>query len=845
VSDKLNSFAADLEISARINFDKLKFVGQVCRTSLSDKFVGQVCRTSLSDKFVGHAGVGRREFFMRSSIRLSLVLLIAIVLIAPIISQTHAAQSPPRPPPQAFEPLVSRIRETLTLNDQQVSELRTVLIAHGPKLFELRNRAQANPYAPGLQTELDKEQKAIRDELSAYLDEDQKGKLANVDTRQLVPLGPAFLVINIAPRNRIEASTQLATSERLIAAPPAVGLKARGAKLTDDQRILHLLNRIAFGPRPGDIDRIKLAGADRFIEEQLHPEAIDDSDLEKRLEVLPTQRLASAELYQFYPPQQVAEQRATEKNAPPVFGRPPQIIGELVQQKLVRAVSSNRQLQEVLTDFWYNHFNVFAQKEADQWLVTSYEREAIRPHALGKFRDLLLATAQNPAMLFYLDNWLSSAPDSKQPRPPRPPLPQNTRSPKPAPGASSTPRAVPTMAASGTEQDPAIAPRKDGPVTNPQSAIRNPRSSGAEQDPAMAPRMDGASTNPQSAIRNPQSDGKPPAPKPPPPRKPGINENYARELLELHTLGVDGGYTQKDVQEVARCFTGWTIDRPFQGGGFVFRPWMHDDGPKTVLGVTIPAGGGVNDGLRLIEILSRHPSTARFISKKLCQRFVSDDPPAQLVDRIAQVFMKTDGDIREVIRAIVNSPEFNSPTFFRSKVKSPLELAASAIRAVDADTNGAPALHDWIRRMGEPLYQFAFPTGYGEDSAKWVNTGVFFNRINFAVALANNQINGTRFDPARLVTNEIAANPDRLTNQLAGLVLHTELSPSSLRAVRAGLADQSSVNATRSTQPAMNSEQRPAPVPVASTPANNSSSERRRIAQVIGLLMGTTEFQRK
>ena len=747
---------------------------------------------------------------MWSRIRVLLILLIAIAVVTPIVSRTHAAQQPPQAAPQAFEPLVGRIRDALKLNEQQVGELRTVLTAHAPKLFELRNRAQANPYAPGLQTELDKEQKAIRDELSAYLDEDQKGRLASVDTRQLVPLGPAFLVINIAPRIRIEpASTKLASTERLIAPPAAGAAKARPANLTEDQRILQLLNRIAFGPRPGDVDRIRQAGADRFIEEQLHPETIDDSDLEKRLEVLPTQRLASAELYQFYPPPQVAEQRATEKNPPPVFGRPPQIIGELVQQKLVRAVSSNRQLQEVLADFWYNHFNVFAQKEADQWLVTSYEREAIRPHALGKFGDLLLATAQSPAMLFYLDNWLSAAPDSKQPRPPRPQLPQNAQPPKPAPGATSTPARVPAMTASGAEQEPAMVPRKDG------------------------------------AARNPQSDGPPkPAPPRPQPRKPGINENYARELMELHTLGVDGGYTQKDVQEVARCFTGWTIDRPFQGGGFVFRPWMHDDGAKTVLGVTIPAGGGVNDGLRVIEILSKHPSTARFISKKLCQRFVSDDPPAQLVDRIAQVFLKTGGDIREVVRAIVTSPEFNSPTFFRSKVKSPLELAASAIRAVDADTNGAPALHDWIRRMGEPLYQFAFPTGYGEDSAKWVNTGVFFNRINFAVALATNQINGTSFDATKLVSNDVAENADRLTNQLAGLIVHTELSSDSLRAVRAGLADQPPVTAT-SAHPAMNTEQRQAAVPVASSSANDSSVERRRIAQVIGLLMGTTEFQRK
>lgn len=750
---------------------------------------------------------------MRSSIRILLIVLVAAVLITPIIPGTYAAQQPSQTP-QPFEPLVNRMRDALKLNDQQVSALRTVLTNHASRLLELRNRAQTNPYAPGLQTEVDKEQKAIREELTAFLDEDQKGKLPSVDTRPLVPLGPAFMVINIAPRIRIEpGSTKLASTEHLIPAPAAPA-KGRVARLTEDQRILHLLNRIAFGPRPGDIDRIKQAGVDRFIEEQLHPETIDDSDLETRLEVLPTQRLASAELYQFYPPPQVAEQRAAEKNSPPVFGRPPQVIGELVQQKLVRAVSSNRQLQQVLTDFWFNHFNVFAQKEADQWLVTSYEREVIRPHALGKFRDLLLATAQSPAMLFYLDNWLSSSPDSKQPRPPRPPLPPNAQPPKPAPGATSKPSDVAMTAA-------------------------------ADTDPVMAAKKEGS--------QNPQSN---PAPKPPP-RKPGINENYARELMELHTLGVDGGYTQKDVQEVARCFTGWTIDRPFQGGGFVFRPWMHDDGAKTVLGVTIPGGGGINDGLRVIDILSTHPSTARFISKKLCQRFLSDDPPPQLVDRVAQVFLKTDGDIREVIRAIVTSPEFNSPASFRAKIKSPLELAASAIRAVDADTNGAPALHDWIRRMGEPLYQFAFPTGYGEDSAKWVNTGVFLNRINFAVALANNQINGTNFDPMRLVSTDVVTNSDQLTSQLAGLIVHTELSADSLRAVRAGLADQAPVAATSVARPAMSSGQvpvqrpdlapgqRPVAVPVNAASTTDAFGERRRIAQLIGLLMGTAEFQRK
>ncbi len=748
---------------------------------------------------------------MRRKIRLFLCATLAVALAVPLASATCAAQQAPQMPAQAFEPLVNRIRDALKLNEEQVVEVRNVLAKHAPKLQELRNRAQANPYAPGLQPDVEKEQKAIKDELGAFLDEDQKGKLASVDVRPPVPLGPAFLLINIAPRARADASAaKLAIAEHAIPSPPA---KGRSAKLTEDQKLLQLLNRITFGPRPGDLARVKQIGIERFLDEQLHPETIDDSDLEKRLEVLPTQRMASAELYQFYPQPQVAEQRANEKNAPPVFGRPPQIVGELVQQKLVRAVSSNRQLQEVLTDFWFNHFNVFAQKEADQWLITSYERDLIRPHALGKFRDLLLATAESPAMLYYLDNWLSASPDSRQPRPPAPPRPQNAPAPGAAPGAGSKPSEAPRPAP-GADPNAAMTAKKEG-----------------EQKAAN-----------QSPTPNAQPPAKPPQP---PPRKPGINENYARELMELHTLGVDGGYTQKDVQEVARCFTGWTIDRPFQGGGFIFRPWMHDVASKTVLGVTIPAGGGMNDALQVLDILSRHPSTARFVSKKLCERFVSDDPPAQLVERVAQVFLKTDGDIREVVRAIVTSPEFNSPAAFRAKIKSPLELAASAIRAVDGDTNGAPALHDWLRRMGEPLYQYAFPTGYGEDSSKWVNTGVFFNRINFAVALANNQINGTSYDPARLVSTDLAAKPDELTSGLAALIVHTELSADSLHAVREGLASPPLPTPSPVARPAMDGGQRPEIVPVRAPSPIETNPERRRIAQVIGLLMGTAEFQRR
>jgi uncharacterized protein (DUF1800 family) len=304
---------------------------------------------------------------------------------------------------------------------------------------------------------------------------------------------------------------------------------------------------------------------------------------------------------------------------------------------------------------------------------------------------------------------------------------------------------------------------------------------------------------------------------------------------------VDGGYTQKDVQEVARCFTGWTIDRPNQGGGFVFRQWMHDRGSKAVLGVTIPGGGGITDGHRVIDLLSRHPSTARHVSKKLCQRFVSDSPPNRLVERVAQVFARTDGDIREVLRAIFASPEFNSAAEFRSKTKSPLELAASAIRALDGDTNGAPALHQWLRRMGGPLYQQQAPTGYGEDSSRWLNTGAVLARINFVIALANNQIQGTRYDLARAV--ELDSNSDRILHEASALLVHTQFSIESGEAIRRALSI---------VKPAAVQEQRArsgsaspgGPTSGLSTPASKTVSAP-SAARIVEIVLGSSDFQRR
>ena len=395
------------------------------------------------------------------------------------------------------------------------------------------------------------------------------------------------------------------------------------------QNINHLLNRIAFGPRPGDLERVQDMGLEKYLDQQLHPDRIEDN-IETRLAHVTSIRMSTAELFgQYRPPRQARQLQMR----PMSLQIPQQILQDLQAQKVIRAVHSERQLQEVMTDFWFNHFNVFWGKNADRWLTTNYEMHAIRPHVLGKFKDLLMATAKSPAMLFYLDNHLSSS------------------------------------------------------------------------------------------IK-------------------GINENYGRELMELHTLGVDGGYTQRDVQEVARAFTGWSIDRPQLSGEFIFRPRMHDGGEKVVLGHKINANG-IRDGEAVIDILAKHPSTARFISTKLVRRFVSDDAPVNLTRHIADVFRKTDGDIREMMRAIVASKEFNSSEAAGAKTKSPFEYVVSAIRALDGTTDGSRPIAQSIARMGQPLYQCQPPSGYPDQGEHWMSNGAVLERLNFAVALANNRIPGT------------------------------------------------------------------------------------------------------
>jgi len=511
-----------------------------------------------------------------------------------------------------------------------------------------------------------------------------------------------------------------------------------GPPLANDRRILHVLNRLAFGPRPGDVERVRAVGLEAWIDRQLHPETIDDRATERALADLPSLRMSIPEALRQYPrpdPKlrekaqngQLTRREMTEMSPPEK--RPFRIVAELQAAKTLHAVESERQLQEIMVDFWFNHFNVFAGKGDVRWYVSAYERDVVRPNALGRFADLVRASARHPAMLFYLDNWLSARRDFTVP----------------------------------------AGPNKG--------------------------------------------------------RKAGLNENYARELMELHTLGVDGGYTQSDVAEVARAFTGWSIDRPQTEGRFVFRPRMHDTGTKMVLGHSIPAGGGEDDGQRVLEILIRQPSTARFIATKLVRRFVSDTPPPPLVDRVAAAYLTSGGDIRTMLRVIFASPEFYGEDAYRAKVKTPFEFVASAVRALGA-TVDAHAAFDLARataEIGEPLYQAQPPTGYPDRAEAWVSSGALLARMNFAQALASGRYPRVALDPGSLVAGADLRSPDAVLDRLLGALVAGQTSGET----RAVLAAQ------------LTSEE------VAHSSRDDRSPAKTDVAKLAALVLGSPEFQRR
>jgi uncharacterized protein (DUF1800 family) len=561
-------------------------------------------------------------------------------------------------------------------------------------------------------------------------------------------------------------------------------------ELSADQAILHALNRLAYGPRPGDVERVRQIGLAKWIDQQLNPSSIDDKAVEARLEAYPTLRMASANLIAQYPRPKQAEKQAAkmaeqhrsdaatatdsgdaqprkaqadavaandpvaaavsmqEKAASPMkepsmkddvaqranvatpgaggkrnlFGgepndvprtiaddskRPQRVVEELAMAKVTRAVYSQRQLAQIMDDFWFNHFNVFAGKGEDRYYLTSYEREVIQPHELGKFRDLLTATAKSPAMLFYLDNFLSA-----------------------------DPRAAQRLAA--------------------QRAMRARYGRFGQPFPQRTPPA-------QQKKKNER----------------GLNENYGRELMELHTLGVDGGYTQKDVTEVARCFTGWTIEKPRETPQFKFDERLHDPDPKIVLGKKIHAGG-MKDGEEVIELLAKNPNTAKFISTKLARRFVSDTPPPALVTRMAQSFQSSDGDVRAVLRTMSYSPEFWTREAYRAKIKTPFELVVSTARALGTDVDTPMPLVQWTGRIGEPLYQCQPPTGYSDKADAWVNTGALLNRLNYSLALAGNKVRGSRSDTASLLGIDSSADAKAALDCAVQLFLGAQTGPNTV-----------------------------------------------------------------
>ena len=621
--------------------------------------------------------------------------------------------------------------------------------------------------------------------------------------------------------------------------------KQAAAHMDQRKQALHALNRLTFGPRPGDVDHVLAIGVNKWIDEQLHPEKIDDGMLEARLSPLRTLRMGTVELVAHFPPEQRIKAIADGKQSlpsgplqravyeaqleryeekmerkqdgpqggaavPDNSGKPDKMTGddrartgenrvdaeqlldmspgqrfkavlkmppgeqrvltaslnankrdellegmspeqqetlmaldnpqqvvtdELVEGKLLRAIYSDRQLQEVMTDFWFNHFNVFLGKGADHYLLTSYERDVIRPHALGKFEDLLVATAQSPAMLFYLDNWLSVGPNSDV--------------------ANGIPKRANKQARQG---------------------IRNK-----------------SQTNQSKGKRN------------------GLNENYGRELMELHTLGVNGGYTQNDVTEVARVFTGWTLKQPKQGGGFTFEEHTHEPGDKIVLGHRIKRKGE-KEGLEVLRILAHHPSTAKFVCTKLAMRFVSDDPPPTLVDSMAQTFLKKDGNIREVLKTMLDSPEFWAPDAYRAKVKTPLEFVVSAVRASGAEVTDAKPIARQLQTMGMPLYGLQPPTGYSMKADAWVNSSALLGRMNFALALTAGKVKGTH----------VPADPQQTVVTLENGLLAGDVSKQTQDAITARLQDSKISNRKR-----------------------DDSSQVSDNTLIAGLLLGSPEFQRK
>ena len=565
--------------------------------------------------------------------------------------------------------------------------------------------------------------------------------------------------------------------------------------LTEEQKILHVLNRLGFGVRPGDVQKVKAMGLQKYIDGQLNPSSIDDSVAENKVKGLDVFGMSTAELFAKYPnpgalvkqlnggknaladanakknaaagaaqqdlpdmtADQKKEQRAQIQELYAKYDIKPagQIVPQIVANRVLRSVYSERQLQEVMVDFWQNHFNVYAGKAAVRWFIPSYERDVLRKNALGNFKDLLVGTAQHPAMLFFLDNFESVSPNSQMP------------------ANNANAQRLQQMIKNGGQLPPQARER-----LKQQYGVND-----AQLDQRLKEMRTGAPAQPKKQKR-------------------GINENYARELMELHTLGVDGGYSQKDIIEVAKCFTGWTIADPrgyrkiaastiqgtqdkridrlarqqgvpdnVESGQFYFNSGWHETGPKMVLGQKIDEGG-VKDGLKVLDMLVDQPNTAKFIARKLAVKFVSDNPSPALVARVADAFHNSKGDIKTTLRALFSDKEFFAPENYRAKIKSPYELVVSSIRTLGGDTNASPSLLAMLNKLGEVPYGYQAPTGYPDMAEDWVNTGALLERLNFAVAIASNRIPGTKVD-----LKGYAGDKSQILDKSIAAILDGEISP--------------------------------------------------------------------
>lgn len=618
------------------------------------------------------------------------------------------------------------------------------------------------------------------------------------------------------------------------------------AGLTERQAAAHLLNRFTFGARPGDIDALVDIGLEKWFSQQLAAGQKDD-ELNKRLSSYDAINLSNAEVVKLFPKNaqilrlaikdglinkdsvnlsDMKKYRASLATYMRDKGYRPQaeLFRQLVNQKILRAVYSNNQLQEVLTDFWFNHFNVSITKNICAEYIPAYERDVIRPNVNGRFEDLLIATAKSPAMLFFLDNFSSS----------------------------------------GTSESTLIPVNDRG-----RSQILNKaRMQMANTDSARV-----------QALKKVQQNRK----------NQGLNENYARELMELHTMGVDGGYTQSDVTQAARVLTGWSVypmdnayGNPLRNmiekagvenlkkrgfvieGDFLFAANRHDRGEKVVLGKAFAANGAYEEGLELLKMLANHTSTAKFISRKLAVRFVNDNPSETLIEKMAETFKQKDGDISAILIRMVSSPEFWSAEAIREKTKSPFELAISAVRGLNADVNQPFQLNNWISRMGQKMYFYQAPTGFPDKGQYWINTGSLLNRMNFGLALAAQRIPGVRLNLLALNKNREPESSESALHQYSELILperdlektiarlipmlnDPELIKKVERAASLNLVQQPKAIIVNEDAQQMSdlTESKGSRVISGTSQGQTQNAGNLMLAQVVGVILGSPEFQRK